>query len=218
MSDIIAELWASDEPVGDFPAPGTLRADFVDVDARTIKGLIPNFSNLLDLAPGGYAAGGCFKNIFNHEVPRDIDVFFWSVNDFEVALKNFEAKYEKVYENDNAICFKVGNQNVELVQSQVGTVQQMLDRFDFTLVKFAVYLDADGEMRARYHEKFFEHLMQRKLVLTDTAILPVNTFERALKYSRYGYNMCLESKQILIESIRSSAGGTLAQDFYVGID
>lgn len=60
--------------------------------------------------------------------------------------------------------------------------------------------------------------MQVRLGPCASAILLVNTFERALKYTRYGYSLCLESKQILIDSIRNSDGGTFASDFYVGID
>lgn len=215
------EPWQSDtmdKPPVPSPVVGPLGPDYNDADARTIKGLLPNFTKILDLAPMGYVAGGCFKNIFNGERPKDIDVFFNDKSGFIEALPNFYAKFNKVYENDNTICFNVDGQKVELIKSQFGTVQEMLDRFDFTVVKFAVYPASDGKMRARYHVQFFEHLMQRKLVLTDTALLPISTFERTLKYTRYGYNMCLGSKQMLIDSIRNSDGGTFANDFYVGID
>ena len=217
MTSLFDELF-SDEPTVASPVTGILGPDYSDVDARTVKGLLPNFTKILDLAPMGYVAGGCFKNIFNNERPKDIDVFFNDEAGFTEALTNFDAKFDKVYENDNTVCFNVNEQNVELIKSQFGGVQQMLDRFDFSIVKFAVYIDNEGAMRARYHDKFFEHLLQRKLVLLNTAILPVNTFERALKYTRYGYSLCLESKQILIDSIRNSDGGTFASDFYVGID
>ena len=38
----------------------------------------------------GFICGGCFKNIFNHEKVKDIDVFFKSNADYEEAVEFFD--------------------------------------------------------------------------------------------------------------------------------
>ena len=37
----------------------------------------------------GFIAGGCFKNLFNHEKIKDIDVFFKTQDDFTAAWSSY---------------------------------------------------------------------------------------------------------------------------------
>lgn len=39
----------------------------------------------------GFICGGCFKNIFNHEKVKDIDIFFENISDFENAVIYFDS-------------------------------------------------------------------------------------------------------------------------------
>lgn len=171
--------------------------------------------NLIEVT-GGYVAGGAFKNLLSDEKPKDIDVFFDNESDYLAARNRLLDPEIVVYENDNALCLNFDGQRVELIKSQTGDVQSMLDRFDFTIAKFAMWKD-DDQFYVQYHEKFFEHLFQKKLVI-DSLPHPLNTFERVLKYSRYGYTLCQGSKQTLVEGIRVSTDETLPRNFYVGID
>ena len=40
----------------------------------------------------GFICGGCFKNIFNHEKVKDLDIFFNSKSDWEDAVNYFDSK------------------------------------------------------------------------------------------------------------------------------
>lgn len=97
----------------------------------------------------GYVAGGCFKNIFNKEPIKDIDMFFENSMEFEKGFNIFENLskhdnehriYKKIYENSNVVCYRhlKNGHNIELVRKTFGNPNQMLNTFDFTITKFAL--------------------------------------------------------------------------------
>lgn len=100
----------------------------------------------------GFIAGGCFKNIFNNEKIKDIDMFFECEKDFDEAEECFSENEEYVfsYENKNTKAFKNKKTNirVELVRNTFGTPEELLNKFDFSITKFAYCkretLDNDG--------------------------------------------------------------------------
>ena len=176
----------------------------------------------------GFIAGGCFKNLFNNEPIRDIDIFFKTEDEYKSALDLFNKKmsygeYSKLYENDNCVAFthKKTKIQVELIKKRFGTPQQILEIFDFSIVKVALCKEG-SEYKLMYVDRFFEDLHQKKLVIDidfDKIPLPVNTFDRAFKYQRYGYSLCRESKIKLIESLRNLQGEIdLNRSLYFGID
>jgi len=172
----------------------------------------------------GFIAGGCFKNIFQKQVVRDIDIFFDCEDDFNQAVKKYNKKkeYKKIYENDNCIGYRniKTKTSVELIRSIYSPVEETLNRFDFTVVKAAYILPkGQEEYKFVYHPKFFEHLLLGKLVIDDHIEKPVATFNRALKYAKYGFGLCLESKQILTKEIIERGDVTqLSNDLYFGFD
>ena len=67
----------------------------------------------------GFICGGCFKNIFNKEKVKDLDIFFENESDFDDAVQYFDSqtpgydgddvrdeKYHFHYENDNVKAYK----------------------------------------------------------------------------------------------------------------
>lgn len=165
----------------------------------------------------GFIAGGCFKNIFNDEKVRDIDMFFQSGAEFEKGKKIFRdlvEKYpeawQKSYENKKvwAVYSKEDDITIELIKSVFGTPQKIISDFDFSITKFAYFLDTQedeentvGKRKVIYHEDYFEHLHTKRLVLDDQIPFPVSTFNRSYKYRSYGYGLCKESKVKLIKAI-----------------
>lgn len=103
----------------------------------------------------GFICGGCFKNIFNNEPIKDLDIFFKSRKDFDEACKFFDSKttgygegldeedaeYIFCYENDNVKSYKHKKSGIriELCCKIFGTAEEILKMFDFTLTKFAYY-------------------------------------------------------------------------------
>lgn len=192
----------------------------------------------------GFICGGCFKNIFNQERVKDLDIFFQNEGDRDEAVDYFdsmtagytdgtmedtvsedEAKYKFLYENDNvkAYVHKETGIRLELISKIYGTAEQIISQFDFSITKFAYYkaeiedetgteaeempFDNDNkptthiEYRIIYADKFFEHLHLKRLVIDDKIPFPMSTFERMLRYAKYGYFPCRETKLKLIKAL-----------------
>lgn len=185
----------------------------------------------------GFICGGCFKNIFNKEKVKDLDIFFNSRDDFDDAVEYFdsmtpgyegddksEEKYRFYYQNPNVKAYKHIEKGivVELCCKIFGTPQEILEQFDFTIVKFAYHKeevedetsavaewleiedekpDTHIEYRIMHDDKFFEHLHLKRLVTDDKIMFPMSTFERMLKYAKYGYFPCRETKLKIIKAI-----------------
>lgn len=170
----------------------------------------------------GYIAGGCFKGLFTGEKIKDVDLFF--VDDFEAkkAVKYFteNPEFKPSYSNDRVSAFvdsKTGIR-VEVISGFVGEPKQMISNFDFTITKAAYLKNPEtGQYEFIFHERFFEHLIAQKLVIDDKILFPLSTFNRSLRYTRYGFNLCGESKSRIIESVQGFNGAGMT-DFYAGID
>lgn len=163
----------------------------------------------------GFACGGCFKNIFNGEKIKDIDIFFRSKEDFNEAVDYFNTEdkvYTFNYRNDNVVSFKHKNGIVlELCCKIFGEPEDILNQFDFTITKFAYYKELvkedDGnshyETFVCFNDKFFEHLHMKRLVLDDKVLYPMSTLERMFRYIKYGYMPCKETKLKIAKEIHN---------------
>lgn len=197
---------------------------------------IDNYTKLLWLTHfmeghKGFICGGCFKNIFNNEKVKDLDIFFHSRSDWEDAVHYFdtmtsgyelddvrEEKYHFLYENNNVKAYKhikTGIQ-IELCNKIFGTPEEIIKQFDFTIVKFALYseteevrIDTDifeilepvTTFKVAMDNNFFEHLHEKRLVIDEDILFPISTFERTIRYAKYGYFPCRETKKKLVRAI-----------------
>jgi hypothetical protein len=159
----------------------------------------------------GFIAGGSFKDIFTSKHVRDIDIFFYTENDFNDAVKYYKTvfRFKEIYQNDNCVAFydKRNSLTIELIKSIFGTPEAVISQFDFTIVKVALERTTNAEGEVDYnlisHARFFEHLLLNKLVIDEGMPKSVATFNRVLKYTRYGFNLCRESKVKLVEAIKA---------------
>lgn len=176
----------------------------------------------------GYIAGGAFKQVILGEKPKDLDIFFRNSVDYKVAVDHYEALgFKKLYENENCVSYvdKDTGAHFELIKAIFGEPEEVLESFDFTVSKFAFaqVLDSneDEEFKIYHHEKFFEHLMLKRLVLDDKIPFPINTFERILRYESYGFKLCRESKEKILKAIQASPAIEsidLSDSLYNGMD
>ena len=196
-----------------------------------------NYWNLLWLddylvGHNGFICGGCFKNIMNRERVKDLDIFFRSEEDwhkaciyFDDEVKKDDAVWSFNYENKKVKSYKNRKTDIviELCRTVFGEPKDVLDKFDFTITKFAYYKeeveDETGaivepddpfeewlaeveaekakthyETRIICHESFFEHLHMNRLVIDDQILFPMSTLERMFRYVGYGFKPCRETK------------------------
>lgn len=183
----------------------------------------------------GIIAGGVFKNIFNNEKIKDVDIFFRSKDDFNIAKKKYDDdnRFELSYKNSNVYAYieKSTGIIIELIKKKFYNTESILDEFDFSIVKFCYFFETDYDEDSRsviynyevkHHNDFFEHLIQKKLVIDDQKLLyPFSTFERSYKYTLYGYRLCKFSKIRLINAIREEKkfdDTELTKSLYGGLD
>lgn len=178
----------------------------------------------------GFICGGCFKNIFRHEQVRDIDIFFENNADYNNAVQQFDNnkdEFSHCYSSRNAEAYKHKNTDttIELCHAIYGTPEQILSQFDFTIVKFAYFkeetkggTETNIEYQVLYHENFFKHLLLERLVIDDKLLFPIHTFERTLKYAKYGFSPCYETKLKLLTAIHQLPDIQVKENFYNGFD
>lgn len=175
----------------------------------------------------GFICGGCFKNIFNNEKTKDLDVFFESKKDWDDAVKYYDTQdsFELYYHNDNVRAYKHIESGIvlELCCKVFGSPQEIISNFDFTIVKFAYFKEVDElttKYMVMYDDKFFEHLHLKRLVIDDLILYPASTFERVLRYAKYGYFPCKESKLKLIKALKDIPNDEidLSKSLYDGMD
>lgn len=180
----------------------------------------------------GFIAGGCFKNLFNQEKIKDVDVFFRCVEDWQDAVDTFNSdeKFTAAYSSENVRAYRHTDSGipVELVRSTFGTPEEIISKFDFSVTKFAYYKEQDKDddgnevlqYKAVYHPQFFEHLHLKRLIIDDQILKPMNAFNRVLKYRHYGFVPCVETKLKLINAIRRlpESEVLVPTNFYEGFD
>ena len=219
----------------------------------------------------GFICGGCFKNIFNKEKVKDLDIFFQNKSDFNDAVSYYDsqtsgysedgenklseenAAYKFLYQNKNvkAYIHKKTGIRIELCSKIFGTAKDILNRFDFTITKFAyykeeIYISEDVqelidiglltekevlaktnnntgthiEYKILVHDKFFEHLHMKRLVIDDKILFPMSTFERSFRYAKYGYFPCKETKMKMARAIKELSDEQLevSESLYNGMD
>lgn len=179
----------------------------------------------------GYIAGGVFKNIFNNEKFKDVDIFFENEKDYNEAKEHYSNNDEYVfrYKNDKVEAYRniETGVTVELIKHKYKSPLDMIDEFDFTITKFVYYKEEDEDevnWKMAYHNKFFEHLHMKRLVIDQDLkdiILPVNSFNRMFRYARYGYFPCRETKAKIIQALRdipNFSDDLLSMELYNGLD
>ena len=69
-------------------------------------------------------------------------------------------------------------------------------------------------------DAFFEHLHLKRIVIDKDIPFPMSTFERMLRYAKYGYFPCKETKMKIINSLRDLTDEQveLSESLYDGMD
>lgn len=216
-------------------------SEFVQRDVENFYQL--RWLDLYMMGHKGFIAGGCFKSIFTGEKVKDIDIFFESNIDYQEAKIYYDENddYYFYYENTKVTSYKhkKSGMRIELIKSVYGKPEEIINQFDFSVTKFAYYKEieklppdyfqevdfgeSDEEIltyKIIHHKNFFEDLQLKRLVVNANIKYPNGTFERMIKYVKYGYSPCKETKINIINAIRANDNpdDALSGSLYFGID
>lgn len=216
--------------------------DFFTTDAHDFRQMGALYKYLKGI--DGFIAGGAFKNVFNGEKLKDVDIFFETGEKRDKAEKKLKKRgLREIYRNTRCVAFlHEDGTRLELVgpdgeQRQkdeafdspsvipFASPENVISQFDFTITKFALFRQkneaGEDQWKVVYHPKFFEHLHLKRLSIDAELVRPLSTFERVLRYTGYGYRMCRDSKAFLVQEIQRETFEDIAQisaSFYDGVD
>ena len=189
-------------------------------------------------------------NYFDSKTKGYIDLEEYDECDTGLSEEDAEYTFYYQNENVKAYKHIRKGTVIELCNRIFGTPEEILNQFDFTITKFAYYKeeveDESGaeidkefeeifgdafaakdvsmnthiEYRILHDDKFFEHLHMKRLVTDNQILFPVSTFERMLRYAKYGYFPCKETKMKIIKALSelSDKEIVLSESLYKGMD
>ena len=130
---------------------------------------------------------------------QDIDLYFSDSQEFSRIYEQLLTDGFVVYfENDNAVKMRRENEIIDLVKILDRTVEEVLEKFDFTVCAAAV--GSDGLFYS--HEDTLRDVSNRALRLGNV-INPFSTMKRVSKYYVRGFRMDNENFLTLCEHIKN---------------
>jgi len=153
---------------------------------------------LRDSGINAWVAGGSVKDYLIDTKPVDYDVFFSNKNDFQNAVNHFNSiGADKIWESDNGIKFKLGDNVVDLVKKFYKNASDLINNFDFTVSMFAT----DGK-NLYAGKTSFKDLDGRNIVIHKITN-PDSTVKRILKYFKKGFKIKSEEVSKLTNIIQN---------------
>ena len=157
-----------------------------------------------DLAqPAGYTppkywiAGGALTAAMTGQKINDFDIF--SPDPELVIAKLTEAIGYHTFQCDDFTNLCVDGHRVQVITKyKPKTPEELFSTFDFTICK-ASY---DGVTMC-VHDRFWQDLATKRLVLDENILFPLKTLERIGKYCQRGYQACPVGLLALAKSIHS---------------
>lgn len=142
---------------------------------------------LLNDLPVGWIAGGAVRDYFSiGRCTSDVDVFFSSKDNFDIALKYFaDHDIKPTFQNERVTNLIYKKHKIQLISSHYfQSPEDTIKAFDFTVCSAAV-----DRAKVYHHETFFMDLAKKRLVIVSVPY-PLSTLQRLQKYIRKGYSIC----------------------------
>jgi hypothetical protein len=148
-------------------------------------------------APKYWIAGGALTAAMSGDKINDYDIF--SPDPELVIAKLKEAIGYWTFQCDDFTNFCVDGYRVQVITKyKPKTPQELFSTFDFTICK-ASY---DGVTMCM-HDRFWQDLATKRLVLDENILFPLKTLERIGKYCGRGYSACSVGLLALAKSIHA---------------
>jgi len=132
-----------------------------------------------------YLCGGALTSAFSGKPIKDFDLFFGdAAAQRYMRTKCAEALGAAAFVSDTAITFKNDEVCVQLCKYPEGTIEDILDKFDFTIAQAGYDFKAHEFV---LHEKFLYHLANRRLVYNVDSEFPISSLFRMKRYLQRGF-------------------------------
>lgn len=134
-----------------------------------------------------FVAGGAVRDLISGTKPKDFDLFFENEIERLRVIDTLKHKHKAAVmrETDNAMTLQIyaGNNvfKFDCIKKIYGTVQEVLDGFDFTVCCAAI---APGAFH--YHKNFFQHCLSKTLYFNKQQN-DICVIRRIIKYVKKGY-------------------------------
>ena len=191
--------------------------DAVKEDLKWVEEPVNNFRRelkevieVLRNNPTAIVAGGCFADIFRGLSFKDLDLWYRTSEEWNSVVCGLK---EIKYVSPNCLATKKDGVIVEHIGLRFGTPRFILENFDFTVCKFAVYFEK-GEVMVMYHKDFFRDLQRMNLVIDTERTLLGNTVGRIVKYANKGFRITKQVGNILIKLSRRDDASLDEQEQY----
>lgn len=157
-----------------------------------LKYLPPDFVEFIKTSRVSvFIAGGAIRSVFTDTPINDYDLCFRSSNDFRATKDFFEKNYwdNCVSRTLRAITYQIDNAKIQLLFKFIGSIPEILSKFDFTICKGLYAYSEDPKNRWYFDESFFSHLSQRKLIFNPFSLSPIDSFLRIEKFKNRGFTI-----------------------------
>ena len=137
-----------------------------------------------------FIGGGIVSRVFTGRslVEVDIDVYFRSAKSLADTLYELQGTSNIIFDwTDKSIMIKSDNTVVQfIVIDYFDNAEQIFEKFDFTCVMGILDIKEDKFI---FHDEFFHHNSQRKLVFNPNTSFPIISAIRVDKYKKEGYSI-----------------------------
>jgi len=166
------------------PYVGTHPHHIISANFPDVKDVPQSYLDILTLIDGdGFLAGGSVRALVTKNYnATDFDVYSYTLDGRERLVKTFlDDGYVALNYNSNCVTLEKNKIQVQVIFSFVGTIEQVLDEFDFTICR----IGTDGLVV--YKDKDFDSNVERKLIRIKTIQCPIGAVRRIIKYAKKGF-------------------------------
>lgn len=150
---------------------------------------------------GYFIAGGFIRSFIIGKQPKDMDIFFDNIEQFELVISQLELLgYTIKRKSKYAYTMIKDNKTIQLIKNINGPIEEVFKDFDFTVCQVAV-----KDKVLYYKQSFFDDLDNKRLVLNEESFNRcATTLERVIRYASYGFIPDRKQLTTLIKTIKET--------------
>lgn len=159
-----------------------------------------------------WIAGGFIRDLMMGVRPRDVDIFFPTKEDADLAMERLAGNFDSPYENKNSVSYDInyGKKTIraDLVHGLLfKDPEETINSFDFTVACGYAAWDGKSGVTVGLLETMLLDLPSRSLRI-NALPMPEATMRRVAKYVKKGFIPCQGTMYDIYKKIRPEAEKT----------